>query len=514
MQIEFTPQFERALHLMEETGKNVFITGRAGTGKSTLLHYFRENTKKKIVVLAPTGVAAVNVKGQTIHSFFGFKPDITLEKVKNMKVSRKSIYREVDAILIDEISMVRADLLDCVDGFLRKNGRERNRPFGGIQMIFFGDLYQLPPVVKGKEKDIFRRAYSSPYFFDSKAFRSCEFEFVELEKIYRQHDPVFIEILNSIRNNTITDEQLNLLNSRVMPDFEPSGKEFYIQLTTLNDIADEINRSQLKKLRGKTYRYRGVVEGEFDEKSLPTDIELEFKRGAQIMLVNNDPRGRWINGTLGRVIDVIESEEEEDVVVAELEDGEEVGILPYRWDVFRFDFDENSNTIFSETVGSFIQYPFILAWAITIHKSQGKTFDRVIIDIGRGTFAHGQVYVALSRCRSLDGIVLKKPIRKKHIFMDRRVVKFLTEFQYALSEKSIPLEKKMEIIRKAMEKGCMLKITYLKRTDEKSVRVVKPIDAGEMEYLGKRFYGMKAMDELRKEERVFRIDRILDIEEE
>lgn len=232
------------------------------------------------------------------------------------------------------------------------------------------------------------------------------------------------------------------------------------------------------------------------------------------MLVNNDPGGRWINGTIGRVIDVNEVEDEEDMVVAELEDGQVAEILPYTWDIYRFDLDEKSNTIFSETIGSFTQYPFTLAWAITIHKSQGKTFERVIIDIGRGTFAHGQVYVALSRCRSLEGIVLKKPIRKKHIFMDRRVVKFLTEFQYGLSEKHISFEKKVEIIKRALERRGWLKITYLKKTDEKSVRMVKPLEVGEMEYEGKRFYGMRAMDELRKEERVFRIERILDIKEE
>jgi len=513
MHIEFTEQFERAFRLMEDTTKNVFITGRAGTGKSTLLEYFRNNTKKNVVVLAPTGVAALNVGGQTIHSFFGFKPNITLDKIKKIKSPYRDVYRKLDCILIDEISMVRADLLDCVERFMRLNGKKKNRPFGRTQMIFFGDLYQLPPVVKGEEKGIFKDIYMSPYFFDSTAFKNAEFEFVELDRIFRQHDSKFIQLLNSIRNNTVTDEQLAVLNSRLDPEFEPGPEEFYVQLTTTNKLSDEINARQLEKLSGKTYSYTAFVRGEIDRGSLPTEMELKFKKGAQVMLVNNDSLGRWINGTIGRVKDVLKGDED-DVVIIETEDGIEVEVTKYTWNLFKFYFDTESKRIISRTVGSFIQYPFTLAWAITIHKSQGKTFDKVIIDIGQGTFAHGQVYVALSRCRTLDGIVLKRQLKKKHIFMDRRVVKFITDFQYQLAEKKLCTDDKIKIISEAIKLQGELKITYLKASDEKTLRIIKPTYIGEMEFNGKKFIGIKAFDSLRGEERTFRVDRILEIHRE
>lgn len=511
MNFELTARFQEAFKLMEVTKKNILITGRAGTGKSTLLDYLRNNTKKNVVVLAPTGVSALNVRGQTIHSFFKFKPDITVDKVKKVKGASRNIYKELDVIMIDEISMVRADLLDCVDKFLRLNRGKKNIPFGGAQMIFFGDLYQLPPVVRGEERKIFNNIYSNPYFFESRAFKNSEFEFIELDKIFRQQDREFIEILNSIRNNTVKDEHLRVLNSRVNPHFEPPSDEFYIQLTTTNKLADEINRRQMEKLNGRIFRYRASCKGEFDEGLLPADFILEFKKGSQVMLLNNDSYGRWINGTVGKVKDVIS--EGDDIVIIEIENGEEVEVTPYTWNLFQFYFDTESKLIKTRNTGSFTQYPFTLAWAITIHKSQGKTFDKVIIDIGHGTFAHGQVYVALSRCRTLDGIVLKKPIEKKHIFMDRRVVKFITEFQYRLSEKSIPLEDKIKIIEDALRKNRKLRITYLKASDEKSTRVIHPIQVGEMEFGGKRFLGIRALDSLRGEERTFRVDRILEIKE-
>lgn len=509
--IEINEQFKRALDLMENTDKNVFITGRAGTGKSTLLEYFRNKTKKRIVVLAPTGVSALNVKGQTIHSFFKFKPDITLSLVKKIKTKKEeNIYQNIDTIVIDEISMVRADLLDCADRFLRLNGPESKKPFGGIQMIFIGDLYQLSPVVTGSEKEAFSSLYKTPYFYSAKVFESYDMEFIELEKVYRQHDPSFIELLNSIRNKSITEEQLELLNERCIPDFEPSPHDFYVYLVTTNDHAEKVNNRQLQKLRGRAFTFHGSIEGEFGREYLPTSIELKLKVGAQIMMVNNDSMGRWVNGSIGRVIDIIQIEGEK-VIVVELTDGSVVEILPHTWEIFRF-YAENGE-LKSEVIGKFTQYPLILAWAVTIHKSQGKTFDKVVIDIGRGTFAHGQVYVALSRCTTLEGIVLKKTISKKHIWMDWKIVDFLTKYQYKKAEDNLSFDEKIEIIKNAIKNRKALEIVYLKPNDEKSKRLIIPEFIGEMEYQGKKYLGLRAFCKKRNEERNFRVDRILEIKE-
>ncbi|MDA8339523.1 MAG: AAA family ATPase [Nitrospiraceae bacterium] len=278
--LDLNEQFLHALHIMEETDKNVFITGRAGTGKSTLLQHFRNTTKKKIAVLAPTGVAAVNVKGQTIHSFFGFKPDITPDMVKGMRPREKTIYKKLDAIVIDEVSMVRADLMDCIDGFLRIHGKSKSLPFGGIQMIFIGDLYQLPPVVTSRDKAIFGSLYRSPYFFDAMAFGSgFDMQFIELEKVYRQRDDRFLNILNAIRNNTATDDDIAAINARYMPEFH-DDKGFYIHLTTTNDLADSINTRRLADLKDREYTYQGMIEGDFNIKDLPTGLDITIKIGA------------------------------------------------------------------------------------------------------------------------------------------------------------------------------------------------------------------------------------------
>jgi ATP-dependent DNA helicase PIF1 len=509
--IELNPQFRQALDAIETTNNNVFVTGRAGTGKSTLLTYFREHTKKKVVVLAPTGVAALNVKGQTVHSFFRFKPDITPEKVKKLRTGNLSIYRLLDAIVIDEISMVRADLLDCADVFLRLHGPRGDRPFGGIQMIFIGDLYQLPPVVKGEEREIFSTVYETPYFFSSRAFGQMQIEFIELEKIYRQHDEKFIRLLNAIRNNSVTPDDLEALNERYLPEYEPPAKDFYIYLTTTNELADNINSARLDKLKGELFSFPGRSEGEFGRENLPTKVELNCKIGAQIMMLNNDPMGRWVNGTIGKIVDILHEKNQQPVIIAGLADGEEVEIVPNTWEIFRFFAEEGQ--LKSEVVGTFTQYPVMLAWAVTIHKGQGKTFEKVIIDIGRGTFAHGQMYVALSRCTRLDGIVLKKPFQKSHIWMDRKVVQFLTRRQYAEAEKELSLEDKTAIIEKAIKNRSKLEIVYLKPNDEKSHRVIRPKKIGEMHYEDYVFFGVQAFCYSRLADRVFRVDRILDIKE-
>ncbi|MFH1454664.1 MAG: AAA family ATPase [Armatimonadota bacterium] len=510
--IEINEQFALSLDLMENTGKNIFITGKAGTGKSTLLDYFRDTTKKKAVVLAPTGVAAVNVRGQTIHSFFKFKPNVTLRAIKRISGKKIKIYKKLEAVIIDEISMVRADLLDCVDKFLRLNGKNHKLPFGGVQMIFIGDLYQLPPVVVGREREIFRKQYESPYFFSAKIFDDFSMEFIELEKIYRQKDEAFINLLNSIRNNSIDDAGLKTLNKRYNPDFKDNIEDFYIYLTTTNKLAEEINNRQLMKLEGNPYYYKGEIQGDFDSKYLPTPAELCVKIGAQIMMLNNDLRSRWINGSIGRIVDIEHDREyDKDIIIVELIDGNIVKVSPHTWEIFNFFLNEETNSIEAKTVGSFTQYPLKLAWAVTIHKSQGKTFNKVIIDIGKGTFAHGQMYVALSRCTSLEGIVLKKPIQKKHIFMDWRVVKFVTKYQYKISEKTCSTKDKIEIIENAIKSKSKLDVIYLKPNDEKSKRIIRPEFVGEMEYLGKTYLGVKAFCFNRKESRTFRVDRILEM---
>lgn len=420
------PQFKKALDLMENTGKNLFVTGKAGTGKSTLLQYFRLNTQKKVVVLAPTGVAALNVNGETIHSFFGFKPGITIKKVDKLKRKNSGIYQEIDAIIIDEISMVRADLLDCVNLFLRLKGRDSSRAFGGVQMIFIGDLYQLPPVVKDEEKEMMRMHYESPYFFDAKVFEYFSMEFIELGKIYRQEDENFISLLNSIRNNSISYKQIATLNERLGFEFTKElEKGFAVHLTTTNKMALEINNERLNELGAEVATYQAQVSGDFNDKSYPTDYELKVGRGAQIMMLNNDSSGRWVNGSVGKIVDIRPSNDGMDVILVELANGRTEEVLPHVWEVLHYKLNENTHTIDTETAGTFTQHPMKLAWAITIHKSQGKTFDRVIIDIGTGTFAHGQMYVALSRCVSLEGVSLKKPIKKSHILMDWKIREFM-----------------------------------------------------------------------------------------
>ncbi|MBP8601438.1 MAG: AAA family ATPase [Candidatus Saccharicenans sp.] len=511
--LEFTPQFEKTLKLLENTDRSLFITGRAGTGKSTLLNYFRQTTKKKLIVLAPTGVAALNVQGQTIHSFFSFRPDITPEKVKRLHPSKQKLIRSLDAIIIDEISMVRADLLDCVDLALRLNRDFENLPFGGLQMILIGDLYQLPPVVTPREEKVFSLHYESPYFFSANVFRDKNFrlEYVELDKVFRQKDQAFLELLNAIRNRSISEEQLARLNARYLPDFQPEEDEFYLTLTSTNEAADAINQEKLARLPGKTRYYQGEIEGEFEEAYLPTSEVLALKEGAQVMLLTNDPYGRWVNGSIGRTEEIIKPETGAEVVMVRLSSGELVDILPHQWEIFHFELDQKKNKIVSRVVGTFNQYPLRLSWAVTIHKSQGKTFDRVVVDIGRGTFAHGQVYVALSRCTSFEGLVLKKPIKKGHILMDYRVVRFLTRFQYEQASEKLPVEVKRKRIKEAIKNNQWLEMIYLKPDDSKSQRVVKPLSLSRMEYGGKNFEGLRTYCLLRQEERTFRLDRILDL---
>ena len=427
-ELDFNDQFVAAFDSLENTTRNLFVTGKAGTGKSTLLQYFRHKTTKNIAVLAPTGVAALNIKGQTIHSFFQFKPDITPEAVNDIIVRKRKrkLYEALDAIVIDEVSMVRADLLDCIDAFLRLFGPDYSRPFGGIQMIFFGDMFQLPPVVSRAEEEIFRSLYPSPYFFSSKVFSQIDLKFLELKKIYRQKDENFIHLLNAVRHNQLQPHHLHAFNTRHQINANFDNGDFYITLTTTNAIAESVNTTHLKSLPGQERMYQGLLAGEFDRKSLPTQEARWLKKGAQVMMLNNDTDKRWVNGSLG-VIENIHNSDGEDIVLVKLENGKTVDVKKFTWEIYQYYFDQTSNALGSKVIGYFTQYPLKLAWAVTIHKSQGQTFERVMIDVGFGTFAHGQMYVALSRCTSLEGIILKKPMAKSQVLMDNRIQEFMVK---------------------------------------------------------------------------------------
>lgn len=427
VKIDLNEKFRSVLGMMEQTNNNMLITGRAGTGKSTLLEYFRTTTKKNVAFLAPTGVAALNIKGQTIHSFFRFKPDITLDAVQKIPGYFRAKYLALDMLVIDEISMVRADMLDCIDRFLRLNGREPSLPFGGVQMTLVGDLYQLPPIVTREEEGMFSGPYKSQYFFDSFSFKDLDVHHVELERHYRHTEEYFIGLLNAIRNNTATEEQLEMLNTRYNPSFQPDASKMYVTLTTTNRIADEMNANELRKLNTKEHTYASAIEGDFDRKILPADDILRIKEGTQIMLLNNDKEKRWVNGSVGKIIK-IDSEVTGDVISVELLDGTPVEVNRHIWDIFRFAYDKKERKLVPKVAGSFTQYPITPAWAVTIHKSQGKTFSNVIIDIGSGTFANGQLYVALSRCTTLKGIVLRRIIERRHILTDPRVAAFLNRY--------------------------------------------------------------------------------------
>jgi len=412
--------FQAALNLLDGTDQHIFVTGRAGTGKSTLLQLFRKTTKKKCIVLAPTGVSALNVKGQTIHSFFGFAPRILtskdIEKRKNPK-----FFRSIEVIVIDEISMVRADLLDNIDYALRLN-REDPRPFGGVQMVFFGDLYQLPPVVASNyERDFFRSIYSTPYFFSAKVFeQGFELEYLELTKVYRQEERMFISLLESIRSLDVDAEVLEALNERVSKS--QASTDSHLTLTMRNQTARRINASALDQISSPSFQYQAKITGNFNPKLYPTDPMLKLKEGAQVMFIKNDPFRRFVNGTIGIVKTL--TKEKVWVAISGQEKQSVIDVEQQEWEILRYKGTSGTASVDTEVIGSFRQYPLRLAWAITVHKSQGKTFDRVIIDLGFGAFEHGQMYVALSRCRTLDGIVLRKPIRYQDILVDERIVDF------------------------------------------------------------------------------------------
>ncbi len=420
--IEFTEDFAKAYDIMENTTDSVFITGKAGTGKSTLLKYFRDNTQKKVVILAPTGIAALNVGGTTLHSFFKLPPrPISPSEIKAVSRKKGEIYKKIDTIVIDEISMVRADMMDVIDRVMRLNGKTRKKPFGGVQMILIGDLFQLPPVVSSEEEaKLFTTTYQSPFFFSAHIFDECQLEHLELTKVFRHREQEFIYLLNSIRNNQATSSELKHINQRYQPTFELNVKDYYITLTTTNSIASQINNAHLEKLTTKEYQFEGLITGKFNKGTLPTESVLSLKTGAQVMFVKNDSDGRWVNGTLGKIKKI-----RKDQIIVELPNKKIHTVKPTKWEIPEYKFDEKDKTVSTDIIGSFKQYPLKLAWAITIHKSQGKQFDNVIIDLGWGAFAHGQLYVALSRCKTLNGLILKTKVRQKDVIVDERVREFV-----------------------------------------------------------------------------------------
>jgi ATP-dependent DNA helicase PIF1 len=425
--LELNTDFKIALDLIEKEGKNLFITGRAGTGKSTLLQLFRNTTRKKAVVLAPTGVAALNVQGQTIHSFFGFPPRMISAREISKRKDRR-LYRNMEVLIIDEISMVRADMLDNIDYFLRLN-RDSPLPFGGVQVVFFGDLFQLPPVVASDfEQEIFSTSYDSAFFFSAQVFqRGFEIEMLELRKVYRQDNRHFLRLLDGIRLNHADQDELDELNERFEPNFEP--EDFYITLSARNATSDRINQRELGKIDLPERKYLATVTGEFNPTQYPAEAALSLKIDAQVMLLKNDPDRRYVNGTIGKIV-ALGNEFIKIQIEEKSGDLKEIDIAPVTWEIIRYKNDPTqTEDIQTEVVGTFTQFPLRLAWAVTIHKAQGKTFDRVIIDLGGGAFEHGQTYVALSRCRTLEGIVLRQRIRPQDILTDMRILDFYQQMR-------------------------------------------------------------------------------------
>ncbi len=435
--MEVNRELQTAWEFVEKTGKSVFLTGKAGTGKTTFLRDVVENSRKRVVVVAPTGIAAINAGGVTIHSFFQLPlhpwiPGMKSESKFAFSKEKRSIIKTIDLLIIDEISMVRADLLDAVDSVLRRF-RNRSKPFGGVQLLMIGDLQQLSPVITDDEAQLLAQYYPTPYFFSSRSLSQIDYVTIELKEVYRQQDEDFISILNSVRCGRPTPEVIRALNARHAPDFTPSPEDGYIRLTTHNRTADSYNQQQLERINEPTHRFDATIDGNFPEYSYPTDSSLELKVGAQVMFVKNDPSAekRFFNGKIGIVTDFYE----EFIIVRCPDNDEPIAVEPLEWENAKYVINEQTQEIETEVQGVFRQHPLRLAWAITIHKSQGLTFDRAIIDAAFA-FASGQVYVALSRCRTLGGLVLASPIRQDAVITDHRVDTYI-EGQEAATMQSV-----------------------------------------------------------------------------
>jgi len=435
------PELELALNFVEKTDRNIFLTGKAGTGKTTFLHKIKNESLKRLVVVAPTGVAAINAKGVTIHSFFQMPFGPIVPGAEQSKSSFKhkfsktkiDIIRSLDLLIIDEISMVRADLLDGIDQVLRRY-KNRNKVFGGVQVLMIGDLQQLSPVVKPYEWELLKSHYDNAFFFSSNSFKKCDAISIELKHIYRQEDEKFITILNEIRNDTLSPKSAEALNKRYEPDFLPNKNDGYITLTTHNNRANIINELELNKLKSKSEVYSAEIEGKFNEYAYPTHEKLELKVGAQVMFIKNDsnPEKRYFNGKIGTITYL----DKDSVTVQCPEDNFDIETTPEMWENVGYTINQETKEISESISGSFSQIPLRLAWAITIHKSQGLTFEKAIID-AEASFAHGQTYVALSRCKSLEGIVLKTKIKDSSIISDTKVDSFTKEVESNQPDHSI-----------------------------------------------------------------------------
>lgn len=418
--IVVTDEYRRVHELLDAGCPVVFVTGNAGTGKSTLVEYLRAVLQKRLAVVAPTGVAALNVGGSTIHSFFHLPPKIHEEDDIKL-VSDRKLYQKLQLLIVDEVSMVRCDLLDSVDRFLRKN-RDIEAPFGGVQMLLIGDLFQLPPVVPQREWDVLQeRGYASPYFFSSFALQETPLVPVELTSVFRQADGSFVDLLNRIRIGDDVEAATALLNGRCHSQQHESSD---ITLTCTNSLADQINRRELHRLESREYLFVGTVEGQFSLEGdrLPSPLNLTLKPGARVMFTRNDGQKRWVNGTLGVVREI--APERLKVQVGPGAEGQVHDVQPVTWETYKYRYDRTSDQIVAKVAGTYTQYPLMLAWAVTIHKSQGKTLDNVLVDLGAGAFASGQTYVALSRCRSLEGIRLARAIRPTDIICDPVIKRF------------------------------------------------------------------------------------------
>jgi hypothetical protein len=438
--IEHNEVFDLAYRFVTETNENIFLTGKAGTGKTTFLKYLKENSTKNIVVAAPTGVAAINAGGVTLHSLFQlpFHPFLPtknnkeelLAKIRHNK-QRQQLLRKMELLVIDEISMVRCDVVDAIDTILRSTRRNYHLPFGGVQLLFIGDLHQLPPVAQNQEWSILNEYYESPFFFDSLAIKEQLPLLIELNKIYRQKEDGFVRLLNKVRNNHMDADDFEDLHLRYDPNFRPDRDEKYITLTSHNKQADQINEQELYKLSGQNFIYKAVVEDDFPEAMYPVDLELNLKEGAQVMFLKNDLiQKRYYNGKIGVVKELTK-----DKIIVDC-DGTEIEVGKETWENSRYTLNRADGKLEQETLGAFTQYPLRLAWAITIHKSQGLTFEKVMIDAG-AAFSSGQVYVALSRCTSLDGIVLLSKIAPSAIHSNENVIKGQQSLSYkgSLSER-------------------------------------------------------------------------------
>ncbi len=430
-------EMQKALQIIQFTRRSLFLTGKAGTGKSTFMRHIAATIKKKHIILAPTGIAAINAGGSTLHSFFKlpFHPLLPTDKrysARNIRDTLKyngektKLLREVELIIIDEISMVRADIIDFIDKVLRIYNRNMREPFGGKQLLLVGDIYQLEPVIKEDERQLLRPFYPSCFFFDAHVFREMQLIAVELKKVYRQRDAQFISLLDHIRTSQVSDTDLRLLNARVNAEIGTEEGRLSITLSGRRDTVDYINEKQLNTLPDQPTIFYGHIEGEFPESSLPTPIELEVKTGAQVLFIKNDKERRWVNGTLGTIIGF--GDEEDGIIYVRTEDGRDFDVEREIWSNVRYTFNEKEQKIEEEEIGSYQQFPLRLAWAITVHKSQGLTFNNVKIDFTGGVFAGGQTYVALSRCTSLQGISLQEPIRRENIFVRTEVTNFVRNY--------------------------------------------------------------------------------------